>query len=158
MIRKLFIITALAVTAITVHAQNTLKATITEHGSGEPLIGVTAKVAGTDIAAVSGGDGAMIITGIPDGRQTVTFSYIGYEDRVEEYSFPEQNGESVTVEMSEDEEELGEVVVQTTRGTRTIERVPTRIEFISGEELDEEMTALLTSAMKDVMENERQTD
>ena len=28
----------------------------------------------------------------------------------------------------------------------------------SGEELDEEMTALLTSAMKDVMENERQTD
>lgn len=38
--------------------------------------------------------------------------------------------------MHEDDEELGEIVVQTMRGTRTIERVPTRIEFISGEELD----------------------
>lgn len=137
MIKRIFIIAVLAVTAIAVHAQNTLEAVITEQGSGEPLVGVTVKVSGTNIMAVSGADGKLTVMGIPDGRHTLTFSYIGYEDEACEYSFPLQDGGPVAVSMHEDEEELGEIVVQTTRGTRTIERVPTRIEFISGEELDE---------------------
>ncbi|MDR0680697.1 MAG: TonB-dependent receptor plug domain-containing protein [Dysgonamonadaceae bacterium] len=36
-----------------------------------------------------------------------------------------------------EELELEEIVVSSTRSTRTIERIPTRIEFIGGEELDE---------------------
>ncbi|MDR1610875.1 MAG: TonB-dependent receptor plug domain-containing protein, partial [Candidatus Symbiothrix sp.] len=36
-----------------------------------------------------------------------------------------------------EEQELEEIVVSSTRSTRTIERIPTRIEFIGGEELDE---------------------
>ena len=35
------------------------------------------------------------------------------------------------------EEELEEIVVSTTRSTRTIENIPTRLEFIAGEELEE---------------------
>ncbi len=137
MIRKLFIIAVLAVTAIAMSAQNTFEVTVIDKNDGEPMIGVTAKVADAGVTAVSGVDGKVALKGVPDGRHAVTFSYIGYEDETREYTFPMRDGERPTVEMREDEEELEEIVVQTTRGTRTIESVPTRVEFISGEELDE---------------------
>lgn len=135
--KAIFALIAAAAWAQGTYAQNTLKATIKEAEGGETLIGVTAKVEGTDITAVSDADGNMTIEGIPDGERSITFSYIGYEDKTEKLTFPLAADATLTVTMSEDEEELDEVVVQTTRGTRSIRNIPTRIEFISGEELDE---------------------
>lgn len=135
--KAIFALMAMAAWAQGTYAQNTLKATVKEAEDGETLIGVTAKVNGTGITAVSDADGNITIDGIPDGPQSVTFSYIGYEDKTEKLTFPLAADATLTVTMSEDEEELDEVVVQTTRGTRSIRNVPTRIEFISGEELDE---------------------
>lgn len=135
--KAIFALMAMAAWAQGTYAQNTLKATVKEAEDGETLIGVTAKVDGTGITAVSDADGNITIDGIPDGPQSITFSYIGYEDKTEKLTFPLAADATLTVTMSEDEEELDEVVVQTTRGTRSIRNVPTRIEFISGEELDE---------------------
>ena len=136
---KKAILALIAVAALVqgTYAQNTLKATVKEAEGGETLIGVTAKVEGTGITAVSDADGNITIDGIPDGQQSITFSYIGYEDKTEKLAFPLAADATLTITMSENEEELEEVVVQTTRGTRSIRNVPTRIEFISGEELDE---------------------
>ena len=39
--------------------------------------------------------------------------------------------------MKADDQELEEVVISTTRSSRTIQSVPTRVEFIGGEELEE---------------------
>ena len=39
--------------------------------------------------------------------------------------------------METEEEEEEEVVIQSTRSTRTIRDIPTRVEFVAGEELDE---------------------
>lgn len=127
---------AIAMWAQGAYAQNTIKISITDSENGEPLIGVTAKVGDTGATAVSDTDGRMAIGGLPDGTHSITFSYVGYEDKTERYTLP--LGDSlVAVIMHENEEELGEVVVQTTRGTRNIKNIPTRVEFISGEELDE---------------------
>lgn len=135
--KAIFALMAMAAWAQGTYAQNTLKATVKEAEDGETLIGVTAKVNGTGITAVSDADGNITIDGIPDGPQSITFSYIGYEDKTEKLAFPLAADATLTITMSENEEELEEVVVQTTRGTRSIRNVPTRIEFISGEELDE---------------------
>lgn len=134
--------TILALTALTAwahgaSAQNTLKATVKDKENGETLIGVTARVDGTDITAVSDSDGNITISNIPDGERSITFSYVGYEEKTERMSFPLTDDGTVTITMGEDEEELEEITVQTTRGTRSIKNIPTRVEFISGEELDE---------------------
>lgn len=118
-------------------AQNVLKTTVRDSEGGEPLIGVTARVEGTSATAVSDADGNMSLSNLPDGACSVTFSYVGYEDVTLKTDLPLRNDSVITVWMHEDEEELDEVVVQTTRGTRTIRNIPTRVEFISGEELDE---------------------
>ena len=43
----------------------------------------------------------------------------------------------MVVELTPSEEEDEEVVIQSTRSTRTIRDIPTRVEFVAGEELDE---------------------
>lgn len=133
----LFFLMAIAMWANDAYSQNILRATVKEEGSEEALIGVTAKVKGTDITAVSDADGNITVSNIPDGTHTVTFSYIGYEEKTVTFTFPLSSDKVITIEMEEDEMNLGEVVVLTTRGTRTIMNIPTRVEFISGEELDE---------------------
>ena len=47
------------------------------------------------------------------------------------------NNDTVQVSLESSTGELEEIVVSTTRSTRTIENIPTRVEFIGSEELDE---------------------
>lgn len=133
----LIFLVVLTMRAIDIYAQNTLKAIIKEEDSDEALIGVTAKVKGTGITAVSDAGGNITIANIPNGTYSIIFSYIGYEDKTATFTFPLTSDKVVEIEMEEEEMNLDEVVVQTTRGTRTIMNIPTRVEFISSEELDE---------------------
>ena len=48
-----------------------------------------------------------------------------------------QTRDTLTVPLKAEGEELDEVVVSSTRSTRSIQNIPTRIEFIGGEELEE---------------------
>lgn len=63
----------------TAAALNTFKAKIIDGDSGEPLIGASATVEGTQLGNVADKDGFVEITGIPDGPQAIRFSYLGYE-------------------------------------------------------------------------------
>ena len=128
---------ATAMSALCMYAQNTLKATVKEEDSGEPLVGVTVKIDGTGLSGVTDGEGNITIIGVPDGSHNAVFTYIGYERENKTLTFPMAEDTTLTIYMEEDEKELEELVIQTTRGTRSIKNVPTRIEFISGEELDE---------------------
>ena len=54
--------------------------------------------------------------------------------------FPLANpGDINVISLEEDENELEEVVVTATRGTRTFNDLPTRVEFIGSEELEEKV-------------------
>lgn len=119
-------------------AQNTFSAKIEDEENGETLIGVSVTVEGSSIGGVSNADGIVTLEDIPNGPQLLTFRSLGYETLKKTFTFPMQEGSMpVEIEMEPDEEMLDEVVVQSTRGTRTIGNIPTRVEFISGEELDE---------------------
>ncbi len=137
MTKRIIVLMATAMSALGIYAQNTLKATVKEEGSDEPLVGVTVKIDGTALSGVTDGNGNVTITGVPDGSHKAVFTYIGYERKSKALTFPLDGDPMLTIYMEEDEEELEELVIQTTRGTRSIKNVPTRIEFISGEELDE---------------------
>ncbi|MDR1602134.1 MAG: TonB-dependent receptor, partial [Tannerella sp.] len=118
-------------------AQNTFRAIVRDAETKEPLSGASALIKGISTGAVSDAEGLLVIDAVPDGRHTVVFSYLGYEKLERAFVFPPENDVPAEIWLESDESELEEIVISSTRGTRTIEHIPTRIEFIAGEELDE---------------------
>lgn len=118
-------------------AQNSVKFIVKDEESKENLIGATALLSGTSQGTITNEEGIAEIKNIADGKQTFEFSYVGYEKQRVTIDFPGDNGKIVEILLSEDEEDLEEVTVSSTRSSRTIPEIPTRIETIAGEELEE---------------------
>lgn len=118
-------------------SQNTFKALVKDKESNELLIGATASVQGSSMGAITDNEGLLEIKNIHNGKQIIVFSYIGYEKRTETFNFPLAHTQPIEIFLSTVEEEMEEVIVSSTRSSRTINDIPTRIEAISGEELEE---------------------
>jgi iron complex outermembrane receptor protein len=123
-----------------VTAQNRFVAVIKDADTKEVLTGASAIVRGTVIGNISDEHGIVTVENIPDGVQTVEFSCLGYESKRQTFSFPPAGSDTVEVWMESAVAELDEIVVSSTRSTRTIASIPTRIEFVGPEELDEKST------------------
>ncbi|WP_299241502.1 TonB-dependent receptor [uncultured Aquimarina sp.] len=114
---------------------NTLKIKILSESNGEHLIGATIYSEQIEKGAVTDLDGIATIDLIPDGVYDFTISFLGFESVKKSIKVP--NTEVLIIKLKEDGESLEEVVLQSNRSTRTIKRIPTRIEFIGAEELGE---------------------
>ncbi|HEX2532689.1 MAG TPA: TonB-dependent receptor plug domain-containing protein, partial [Chitinophagaceae bacterium] len=104
-----------------------------------PLPGATVRWTGGNKTVLADSSGTVLFTGIPAGLQLFTVSHVGYEEKSFTHTFPlapEEVLEWVLETAAEDEEEEA-VVVTATRISRTIANIPTRVEVISGEELEE---------------------
>ncbi len=128
-------IAAINITAVL--GQNTFKAVVKDSESKEVLVGATAIVQGTTNGSSANVYGLIEINNIPDGKQIIVFSYLGYETRKDTFHFPRTSTELIEILLQTEGEELEEVVVLSTRSSRTIDNIPTRVETISGEELEE---------------------
>lgn len=110
---------------------------ILSEGAGTPLTGATVVIEGTTTGTVSNTEGIARLENLSDGRMVFNISFVGYERTSVTLTFPEDNNRTIELELDEMEEELNEVVISSTRSSRTIIDIPTRIEVITGEELGE---------------------
>lgn len=133
--KSILLLAFMAFAYLPLTAQNSLKAVILNEEEKEPLISATAVVAGSANGAAADVNGFINLTNIPDGRQAITFSFIGYEERTDTIVFPYPD--TLLVYLREAGDELEEVIISSTRSSRTIKDIPTRVEFIAGEELEE---------------------
>ncbi|MBR8536734.1 TonB-dependent receptor [Carboxylicivirga sediminis] len=115
--------------------QNTVSFEVKEE-SGESLIGASVVVEGTTNGTITNTEGIAKFENLPNGEIEFVISFVGYEEMEIELSFPEDNNKTIEIELEEGEE-LEEVVITSTRSSRTIQDIPTRIEAITGEELGE---------------------
>ncbi len=122
--------------SISAFSQNSAKFKITEE-SGEPIIGANIIIKDKTIGTTTDIEGFAILKTIPNGKHTIQISFIGFETVLKEMDFPLTVQDTIKIEMEEDETNLSEVVVTTTRSSRTIQVIPTRIEAIALEELTE---------------------
>lgn len=134
---KIILLLMVAFNINTVFGQNTFKAVIKDSETKEPLIGATAILSGTATGATADIDGLITLTNIPNGKQIIEFRYIGYEVRKDTFEFPLATSDPIEIFLQSETNELDEIVISSTRSSRTIKDIPTRIEFIGGEELDE---------------------
>ena len=117
-------------------AQNTLKATVKNEKTKEVLVGVSVLLKGSQIGTTTDTSGYAELKNIPDGKQTIVFNSIGFTAIEKNIVFPQTATIEILLEPSE--EELEEVkVVSSTRSSRNIKNIPTRIETIVAGELEE---------------------
>ncbi len=74
---------------------------------GEPVIGATIKVKGTQLGTVTDIDGNFVIPNAPGSNGTIIVSYVGYKDK----EMPFRSGTTLKISMEEDAKALDEVVV-----------------------------------------------
>jgi len=118
-------------------AQNTFTTVVRDSETKEPLTGATVLVRGTAKGAATDQSGLAQIDHIPDGKYVIVIRLVGYAEYHANYTFPLVQKEPVEIFLAASDEEMEEVMVTATRSSRTIEDAPTRLEAISGEELEE---------------------
>lgn len=116
-------------------AQNTLKIIAKDQGTKEPLADVNIQWNKTNQSTNS--NGFVAINNIPNGVQDFICSHAGYKTVTKQFVFPLSNADTIQLLLEIEEEELDEVILQSTRTSRSINNTPTRVETIDGEELDE---------------------
>jgi iron complex outermembrane receptor protein len=105
------------------------------------LKGATATIPDLKLYANADSSGLVVIQNIPNGKFEVEISFTGFGKSEKVYAFPIQHtNDTLTIILGQESGELAEVTVQTTRTNQDIRDIPTRIEALPLEELDEKST------------------
>ncbi len=100
----------------------------------ESLIGATVYFEALEKGEVTNIDGIAEFSKIPNGKHQITISFLGFETLETTIQVP--SNKVLVFELKEGSQ-LDVITLQSTRSTRTVKKIPTRIEFIGAEELGE---------------------
>jgi len=138
--RKLFLWVVLLL-SFSARAQNTLHLVVKDDATKQSLAGATAYIPALKIGAASDTGGHITIKNIPAGKYDVKISMVSYMAQEKTFTFPLKTaGQNIEVFLEPMSGELAEVVIQTNRTGRNRSDIPTRIEALPPEELDEKGT------------------
>lgn len=101
----------------------------------EPLFGATVYFQELERGEATNTEGIAKFSGIPNGTHEISISFLGFKTLETKITVP--SNKAFIFELSEEGNELDAIVLQSTRSTRTVQKIPTRIEFIGAEELGE---------------------
>ncbi|MFY0482449.1 TonB-dependent receptor [Flavobacterium sp. PLA-1-15] len=131
-----YLITILAFFAISnVFAQNTVKITVKDSITGESLLGISIFI--DEIPQGITDESGSIVLNISTGEHNLSVSSVGYQEQTINLTLPYTQPQPIIISLIPEMEEMEEVTITSTRSTRTIRDIPTRVEFIAGEELEE---------------------
>jgi outer membrane receptor for ferrienterochelin and colicins len=132
--KKTVLLLATILGILQVAAQTNIKFIVKDSESKTPLAGASVSIKNIR-TVVTDAYGIAEITNIPDGKVEVTFTYSGYTQQTETFTFP--LAAAIEIFMTAEETDMEEVVIQSTRTSRSIANTPTRVETIDGEEIEE---------------------
>ncbi|HEY1114935.1 MAG TPA: TonB-dependent receptor [Chitinophagaceae bacterium] len=136
--KVLALCTVLLVSCLSIFAQHTLSIVVRSEEGKEPLAGATVTLPALQRSSAADSSGLALFDNLPAGTYTVNASFVGFEEKEITLTIPQSTPGPIEILLVEAEEEHEEeVVVTATRTSRTIANTPTRVEVISGEELDE---------------------
>jgi len=134
----IFIAVFLAAQGVFAQTQNVLKITVKNEETKENVAEANVAVKDTEISAVTDANGTTELKNITDGTQTIVISSPGYETVELKLTFPlADSGEQIV--FLKVNNEVGELVISSTRTGREIDDEPTRVEAIDEEEVDEKI-------------------
>ena len=122
------------VCSVSICAQTNVRIKIVHGELKEALPGAVVRLPAINKNAIADSSGIATLQSIPNGKYLMIVSYAGFHEWEDSLLVPSST-EPVLIELEAEEEE--EVIVQSTRTSRTIPNTPTRIEVIELEEIDE---------------------
>jgi outer membrane receptor for ferrienterochelin and colicins len=136
-VRYFFVCLSLSFISLNVNAQHIFNAVI-KNDEGESLAGATIVWREGRVTTIADSSGKFSINNIPGGKQSFVFSFVGYTEQSLSFIFPLHADSIITITLSLEEGEDEEAVIVTaTRTSGTISNAPTRVEVLTGEEMDE---------------------
>lgn len=136
MIRTFILILTVLFAAQISSAQTSFRVTVKDEATKEVIAGANVTIKDTVISATTDAQGVALLSNVPDGAQTVVVFSPGYETKELKLTFP-IDGPAEAVVFIAVTNEVGEVTIVSTRTGREIDDVPTRVEAIDEEEVDE---------------------
>jgi outer membrane receptor for ferrienterochelin and colicins len=122
-------------------AQNTFKAIIRNDKTQQTLPGATIYIPELKTGATADTSGMVILTNLPNGKTEIRFSFVGLMPQEKTFTFPlKKPGEVFIIGLEPSPDDMAEVVIQSTRTNQNLRDIPTRIEALPLEELDEKST------------------
>jgi len=119
------------------HGQNNLKIKVVHGDQKESLPGATVKLYSVNKTSVADSNGVALFTDLKPERYVWEISHVGFKTMRGTVWVLDNEKNEVEFVLETEHEEEEEVVIQSTRSSRTIKDIPTRVEFVAGEELDE---------------------
>lgn len=117
-------------------AQHKTKIVISDLVTNQPLTGAQVLIKEVNLVGLTDTQGTVVFENLADGTYNFTFSIEGYNSINQIITIP-YSKEFIAIFLEREAEEMEEIIITSTRGTRTIKNNPTRVEFIAGEELEE---------------------
>ena len=132
---RVFLITLLFSIHFIAEAQQKLHIRVASSKNNAPLA-ASILIRDTKTGFSSDTTGAVSISFPSNRNYTLVITAVGHDEKETSLRIPYPS-DTLRITQSEEEEELEEVIVQSTRTSRTIANVPTRVETIELEEIDE---------------------
>jgi iron complex outermembrane receptor protein len=117
--------------------QHSLGFTVRHAIDKSPLVGASATMLPSKISVVSDSAGFVHYSNLPAGSYSMLISFVGMTPKTIAVNIPVPGNSIADVLLEEEEHETDEVIVTSTRISRSIADIATRVETISGEELAE---------------------
>ncbi|MBX9888932.1 MAG: TonB-dependent receptor [Flavobacteriaceae bacterium] len=135
MFKNIYLIMAIAFIGMA-QAQHKTKIVISDLVTNQPLTGAQVLIKEVNLVGLTDTQGTVVFENLADGTYNFTFSIEGYNSINQIITIP-YSKEFIAIFLEREAEEMEEIIITSTRGTRTIKNNPTRVEFIAGEELEE---------------------
>lgn len=120
-------------------AQHRLSSVVEDAATHERLANVSVSVDRLRTGGITDSAGSIIITNIPPGLQKLSFSLIGYETKTITLRFPPADSVLIVSMSKAIEKTEEEVIVSSSRTESGIEDMPTKVEVLGVEEVNEEV-------------------
>jgi outer membrane receptor for ferrienterochelin and colicins len=135
---KFFLIVIILSFSVVVFAQNNFNCFVKDADSKELLAGVTAKIPSGNKQTASDNNGNVVFKNVATGNIKIIFSFVGYESQTVDFTVPQGDSVQIIYLQKAKVEAEEEVIITSSRTNSRIEDLPTKVEVIGSEEMDEE--------------------
>ena len=119
-------------------AQNNFNCFVKDAENKDALAGVTAKITGGIKATASDNNGSVVFKNLAAGNIKIIFSFVGYESQTISFQIPQGDTVQIIYLQKAAEKTEEEVIINSSRTNSRIEDLPTKVEVLGSEEVDEE--------------------